>query len=107
MFAWGGGVGMVVYGGGRRRLIVSSNIVRTRAVSTDATPASPCALHDDCRPRGSVRAATLAEKQLRVPDPAASARSAQPLPVTMFRVTVFARGRQRGPGSRAVGSKVT
>src|SRR5919108_4572184 len=104
MLACAGGTGIAVYGGGRRRSSVSSNIRRTGAARTDATPRSPLAetpVHVVVwRPRGSVTADAFAVKQLPRPEPAASARSAQPLPVTTLRATRLPRGRQGGPGSR-------
>jgi hypothetical protein len=52
-----------------------------------------------CSPRGSERFATFALKQFLRPEPAASARSARPDPVTTFSVTRLPFGRQGGPGS--------
>ena len=107
MLGCGGGVGIDVYDGGRRRLIVRSNITRTGRVSSAATDGSPA---DDARahvgvwrPRGSARAARLAVKQLPFPEPCASARSARPLPVTTFREMRLPRGRHGGPGSGTPG----
>ena len=94
---------MDVYGGGRRRLIVSLNIRRTGAARTDATPASPfgeAPAHEAVwRPWGSVVRTAFAVKQFRLPEPLASARSAQPLPETTFREIRLPRGRHGGPGS--------
>src|SRR5580765_1424021 len=110
MFGCGGGAGIDVYEGGRRRRTVASNILRTGAVSAAATPSSPasdvgvhrCTWRSDGRPRGAV----LAVKQLPAPAPVASARSARPLPDTRLPETRLPRARQGGPGSLTVpGSK--
>src|SRR5919198_2959110 len=91
--------------------MVSSYMTRTGRVSSEATRSSPAG---DTRAHalvwrrsGSVRVTRLAVKQLRRPEPFASARSARPLPVTTFRVTRLLRGRHGGPGSFATGSKTT
>lgn len=111
MFGWRGGTGIDMYGGGLRRRIVWSNITRTGRVSSDATDASPVGDTPTqfrvWRPFGRTRRAEFDLKQLLLPDPSASARSARPLPLTTFRHTRFPRGRQGGPGSRAPGSKTT
>src|SRR5262245_12108040 len=103
MLGCSGGVGIVVYEGGFRRRIVSATITRTGRVSSAATRGSPVELGpahvDRGRSPGAGRAARLRVKQLRLPTPAASARSAEPLPVTVFSHTVLPRGRQGGPGS--------
>src|SRR5213595_403626 len=102
---------MDVYGGGRRRLIVSSNITRSRAVSTDATRLSPRAetpaQTDVWRRGGRAVLTTFVLKQFAFPEPVASARSAQPLPETSFRTIRLPRGLHGGPGSRFTGRKVT
>ena len=87
MFGCGGGAGIDVYGGGRRRRTVASNIFREPAPSARAsTPASPAgdAAYTAVpgRPRGRRRGAVFARKQLPAPTPVASARSARPLPDT-------------------------
>src|SRR5438128_1137690 len=112
MLCWAGGTGIDVYGGGLRRRSVSANIRRTGAMTTDATPRSPLGetpAHVAVWSRpGSVRPAVFAVKQLPLLAPDASARSAQPLPVTTFSATRFPRGRHGGPGSRrACGLNVT
>src|SRR5262245_2126751 len=104
MFGWDGGAGIDAYGGGCRRRIVASNILCTPAVSSAATRASPGgdmgAQRGTLRPRGRLVAAVFPTKQLPEPTPRASARSARPLPETMFLDTRLPRGRQGGPGSR-------
>jgi hypothetical protein len=101
MLGWEGGIGIDVYDGGLRRRIVRSNITRTGRVRSDATDASPAGdtrTHVGVwRPRGSARLAVLAVKQLALPEPFASARSARPLPVTRFLKTRLPRGRHGGP----------
>lgn len=102
---------MDVYDGGLRRRIDCSTITRTGRVSSDATDASPTGETEAqvgvCRPRGSARPTRLAVKQLPFSEPIASAMSARPLPVTMFRETRLPRGRQGGPGSGMPGSNTT
>src|SRR4249919_3833508 len=103
MLGWGAGIGIDLYDGGLRRRSVCSNITRMGRVSSDATEASPAGdtrTHAGVwRPRGSTRRAALAVKQLRFPEPFASARSARPLPTTTFWKTRLPRGRHGGPGS--------
>src|SRR6187431_576003 len=103
MLGCAGGFGIVVYDGGFRRRIVSATITRTGRASSPATSASPVELgpaHVGLgRSRGAERAARLRVKQLPLPTPAASARSARPLPLTAFSQIVLPRARQGGPGS--------
>ena len=109
MVGWGAGIGIDAYGGGLRRRIVCSNITRTGRVSSDATEASPA--RDTrpqthvWRPRGSALPTALAVKQLRFPEPFASARSARPRPATALAKTRLPRGRHGGPGSGVAGSR--
>src|SRR5215207_11717702 len=112
MLGCSGGAGMEVYDGGRRRSIVSSNMTRTGAATMAVTSSSPTGDTPEhvgvCRPRGAVERAAFAVKQLARPEPAARARSAQPLLETTFLEIRFPRGRHGGPGSRfTCGSKVT
>ncbi len=78
------------------------------AAATEASPTGkvPAQLFT-WRRGGSVRVIAFARKQLLLPDPRASARSALPLPRTALPNTRFPRGRQGGPGSAAPGSKTT
>src|SRR5881409_2735437 len=112
MFGCTGGSGISVYLGGLRRWSVSWNMTRTGSATTAATLADPDAeppAHDACcSAPGSVVRTLFALKQLPEPDPAESARSAQPLRTTTLCQTRLPRGRQGGPGSRfAWASKVT
>ena len=73
---------------------------RTGRVSSSATVASPAADDQEqvgfWRFRGSARAARFLVKQLPVPTPSASARSAVPLPTTTLREIRLCRGRHAG-----------
>src|SRR5438034_6874139 len=87
-------------------------MTRTGAATTAATSAAPVgeapAHVERCSAGGSVVRIVLALKQLPLPDPAASARSAQPLRTTTLLQIRLPRGRHGGPGSRfAWGSNVT
>src|SRR5439155_4410279 len=73
----------------------------TDPVNAAVTPGSPADEPQRSMFAGSLRLATFARKQLPAPTPFASARSARPLPVTVFRVTRLSRARHGGPGSGA------
>ena len=83
--------------------MVSATITRTGRVRMDATRALPegeAPVHVDvCKRGGGVQLTRLPEKQFARPEPAARARSAQPLPETTLRTVLFPRGRHGGPGS--------
>src|SRR5438552_2352657 len=108
MFGCRGGAGIELYRGGRRRSIVRSNMTRTGAARAAATLVSPACGHDEgSSSRGSADPAAFDPKQLPLPTPVASARSATPLPRTTFAEITLPRGRQGGPGSVAFVAKVT
>src|SRR5262245_44022204 len=108
MFGCRGGAGIELYRGGRRLSIVRSYMTRTGAASAAATVASPAFEHGErSSSRGSADAAAFDRKQLPLPTPVATARSATPLPRTTLPEITLPRGRHGGPGSLVFGANVT